>query len=92
MTSVEDDHLEKEHLFLGKDEHDLKSQMEHWLAVNPSVTLATTSGIRKEPVTLLTRFGGRCVPRVSMLVRYQEKTASSEAANRDFAAGRQSIA
>jgi hypothetical protein len=59
----------QEHLILGVDERDLQIERSHWLTENPRIKVVEII-IRQEPPTLLTRIGGKCVPRLSMLVRY----------------------
>jgi hypothetical protein len=62
----------KEHFILGIDALDIQAQKDRWLAENPHVRITETSGIKPEPPSLLVRFGGKGVPRFSMLLRYQE--------------------
>ena len=59
----------REHFILGVDERDLQIERSRWLTENPRIKVVETI-IRQEPPTLLTRIGGKCVPRLSMLVRY----------------------
>ena len=59
----------QEHFILGVDERDLQIERSRWLTENPRIKVVETI-IRQEPPTLLTRIGGKCVPRLSMLVRY----------------------
>jgi hypothetical protein len=62
----------KEHVILGVDAHDILAQKDRWLAENPYIRIAETGDIKREPPSLLIRFGGKCVPRFSMLLRYRE--------------------
>jgi hypothetical protein len=59
----------QEHFILGVDERDLQIERSRWLTENPCIKVVETI-IRQEPPTLLTRIGGKRVPRLSMLVRY----------------------
>jgi len=59
----------EEHLILGVDEGDLQIEKSRWLTENPSIKVVEII-IQKEPPGLLARIGGKCVPRVSMLVRF----------------------
>jgi hypothetical protein len=59
----------QEHLILGVDERDLHIERSRWLTENPRIKVVETI-IRQEPPTLLTRIGGKCVPRLAMLMRY----------------------
>ena len=59
----------QEHLILGIDERDLQIEKSRWLTENRGIKVVKTI-IRQEPPTLLARIGGKCVPRLSMLVRY----------------------
>jgi hypothetical protein len=59
----------QEHLILGIDERDLEIEKGRWLTDNPCIKVIETI-IRQEPRNLLARIGGRCAPRLSMLVRY----------------------
>lgn len=63
----------KEHVILGIDARDIQAQKDRWLAENPNIRIAETSDIRREPPSLLIRFGGKGVPRFSMLLRYREE-------------------
>jgi len=63
----------KEHVILGIDALDIQAQKDRWLAENPRIRITETSDIRREPPSLLIRFGGKGVPRFSMLLRYREE-------------------
>jgi len=63
----------KEHVILGTDARDIQAQKDHWLAENPSIKIIETGDIKREPSSLLIRFGGKCVPRFSVLLRYREE-------------------
>jgi hypothetical protein len=63
----------KEHVILGIDALDIQTQKDRWLAENPRFRITETSDIKREPPSLLIRFGGKFVPRFSMLLRYREE-------------------
>ena len=63
----------REHVILGIDALDIQAQKDRWLAENPNIRITETSDIRREPPSLLIRFGGKGVPRFSMLLRYREE-------------------
>jgi hypothetical protein len=63
----------KEHVILGIDAHDIKAQKDRWLAENPKIKVSEIGDIKREPPSLLVRFGGKCVPRFSLLLRYREE-------------------
>jgi hypothetical protein len=63
----------KEHVILGIDTLDIQEQKDRWLAENPHISITETSDIKREPPSLLIRFGGRGVPRFSMLLRYRDE-------------------
>ncbi|MFY9954459.1 hypothetical protein [Bradyrhizobium sp.] len=63
----------KEHVILGIDASDIKAQKDRWLAENPQIKVSEIGDIKPEPPSLLVRFGGRCVPRFSLLLRYSEE-------------------
>ena len=63
----------KEHVILGTDVRDIHAQKIRWLAENPSFRIIETGDIKREPPSLLIRFGGKCVPRFSVLLRYREE-------------------
>ena len=62
----------KEHLILGKDRRDAEAQRERWLSENPAIKVLRVHPLRHTPPTLLTRLGGRNVPRVFIAVDYEE--------------------
>jgi hypothetical protein len=70
----------KEHVILGVDARDIQAQKGRWLAENPRIKVTETGGIKREPPSLLVRFGGKRVPRFSILLRYREETDWPEAA------------
>jgi hypothetical protein len=58
---------------LGIDAFDIQVQKDRWLAENPHVRITEIGDIKREPPSLLVRFGGRRVPRFSMHLRYREE-------------------
>jgi hypothetical protein len=68
----------REHVILGTDVHDIQAQKDQWLAENPSIRITEAGDIKREPPSLLVRFGGRSVPRFSMLLRYREEAGGPE--------------
>jgi hypothetical protein len=64
--------LVKEHLILGKDRRDAEAQRDRWLSENPAIRILRVHPPRRTPPTLLTRLGGRNVPRVFIAVDYEE--------------------
>jgi hypothetical protein len=62
----------KEHLILGTDKQDAEEQRDLWLSENPSIKVVTIHPVKREPHTLLTLIGSRHVPRVSIMVEYEE--------------------
>jgi len=63
----------KEHVILGIDALDIQAQKDQWLVQNPHIRITETCDIKREPPSLLTRFGGKRVPRFSMLLHYREE-------------------
>jgi hypothetical protein len=72
------DHVVKQHLILGTDSHDAESQKNLWLLQNPAIRVVRIHGVTREPETLLTRIGRKHVPRVSIMVEYEEPDAPAE--------------
>lgn len=62
----------KEHIFLGTDRRNVEAARDRWLAENPTIKVLRVHKLKREPQSLLTRIGGRNVPRVSMTVDYEE--------------------
>jgi hypothetical protein len=62
----------KEHLILGTDKRHAEEQRDLWLSENPSIRVIKVHRVKREPQTLLTRIGARNVPRVSIIVEYEE--------------------
>lgn len=67
----------KEQVILGIDKRDAERQKDLWLARHPDLKVLKVHRPRREPPHLLTRFGGRHVPRVSITVDYEEPGAGS---------------
>jgi hypothetical protein len=68
----------KEHLILGTDESDAEMQRDLWLSENPSIKIVRIHDVKREPPTLLMRIGSKHVPRVSILVEYEEPGVSPQ--------------
>ena len=67
----------KEHLILGTDKRDAEEQRDLWLSENPSIKVVKIHRVKREPQTLLTLIGSKHVPRVSILVEYEETEVSA---------------
>jgi hypothetical protein len=68
----------KEHLILGIDKWDAENQRDLWLSHNPAIKVVKIHPVKREPQNLLTRIGGKNVPRVSILVEYEEPDVRAE--------------
>ena len=67
----------KEQIVLGSNKSDVETQLDRWLRENPAINvLRVHHQPRREPHTLLTRLGGRNVPRFSITVEYEEGDVS----------------
>jgi hypothetical protein len=66
----------KEHLILGTDRRDAEQQRDLWLSENPSIKVVKIHRVKREPQTLLTLIGSKHVPRVSIMVEYEEPGAA----------------
>jgi hypothetical protein len=66
----------KEHLILGTDKRDAEEQIDLWLSENPSIKVVKIHRVKREPPTLLTLIGSKHVPRVSVMVEYEEPDAA----------------
>jgi hypothetical protein len=62
----------KEHLILGTDTRDAEKQRDLWLSENPAIEIVRIYEARPEPQTLLMWIGSKHVPRVSILVEYED--------------------
>lgn len=62
----------KERLILGTDGQDAENQKDLWLSQNPAIKVIKIHGLKREPRTLLGRIGAKEVPRVSIMVEYEE--------------------
>jgi hypothetical protein len=61
----------KEHVILGADQADVEKQKDLWLSENPAIKVLKVHRIRRER-TLLSRLGGKNIPRFSIAVDYEE--------------------
>ena len=68
----------KEHLILGIDKQDAERRLDIWLAENPAIKVLRVHQPKPEPHNLLTRLGGRNVPRFSITVEYEEAYVTKE--------------
>ena len=66
----------KQHMILGKNRRDVEARRDEWISQNPHVTVVRVHRPKREPESLLTMFGGRDVPRVSLIVEYEVKATS----------------
>ena len=64
--------LVKEYLILGTDKLDAEKQRDLWLSQNHAVKVIKIHSMKREPQTLLTRIGSMHVPRISIMVEYEE--------------------
>ena len=62
----------KERLILGIDRWDAESQRDLWLSQNPAIKVIKIHRVKREPSTLLARIGAKHVPRVSIMVEYED--------------------
>jgi hypothetical protein len=70
--------LVKEHLILGTDRRDAETQRDLWLSQNPALKVIRIHGVTPEPQTLLMRIGSKHVPRVSIMVEFEEPSVAAE--------------
>jgi hypothetical protein len=68
----------KEHLILGTDKRDAENQRDLWLSENPFIKIVRIHEAKPEPQTLLMRIGSKHVPRVSILVEYEDPKIPAE--------------
>jgi very-short-patch-repair endonuclease len=62
--------MTQQHIFLGRDRRDAEAQRDAWLSENSGLKVLRLHPPKAEPRTLLTRIGGRNIPRVSIEVEY----------------------
>ena len=62
----------KEYLILGTDKRDAETQRDLWLSKNPAIKIIRVHRVKQEPPTLLARIGSNHVPRVSIMVEYED--------------------
>jgi hypothetical protein len=63
--------MAQQRIILGTDRRDAEAQRDRWLFEHPEIKILRVHPPRLEPQTLLTRIGGRSVPRVSIEVEYE---------------------
>src|SRR3981081_1860514 len=68
----------KQHLILGTDKRDAEKQRDLWLSENPTIKIVKLHRVKREPQTLLTLIGSKHVPRVSIMVEYEEPNVDAE--------------
>jgi hypothetical protein len=61
----------QKHIILGRDKLDAEANRDRWLSENPRANVLRVHPPKAEPITLLTRIGGRNVPRISIEVDYE---------------------
>lgn len=73
QTELERERTEMRHqqIILGRNRRDAEAQRDRWLSEHPEIKVLRVHGPKPEPRTLLTRIGGRNVPRVSIKVEYE---------------------
>jgi hypothetical protein len=59
------------YMILGTDNSDVEAELALWLTSHSGITINRVHLPEREPPTLLTRFGGKNVPRVSIQVDYE---------------------
>ncbi len=63
--------MRQQQIILGRDKRDAEARRDTWLADHPEIKILRMHEPSSEPQTLLTRIGGRDVPRVSILLEYE---------------------
>jgi len=66
----------KQHMILGKNRRDVEARRDEWISENPHLTVVRVHRPKREPESFLTLLGGRDVPRVSIIVEYEQNTKS----------------
>ena len=67
----------EEHIILGIDKRDAEKQRDLWLSQNPDIRVVKIHRAKPEPRTLLTRIGGKSVPRVSITIEYEYEKSNA---------------
>jgi hypothetical protein len=68
----------RQHMILGTDGQDAEKQRDLWLSQNPAIKVVKIHNVRQEPATLLMRIERKRVPRVSIMVEYEEAEVRAE--------------
>jgi hypothetical protein len=68
--------MRQKHIILGRDKREAEAERDKWLSEHPDIAVLQEHPPRAEPSTLLVRFGGPDVPRVSIEVEYEYRNAS----------------
>jgi hypothetical protein len=74
-----------EYMILGTDDHDAEKQRDLWLNEHLGIKINRVHSLKREPPNWLTRFGGKNVPRVSILIDYELLEAAEYRKPNDFA-------
>jgi hypothetical protein len=67
----------EQHIILGTDKRDAEKQIDLWLSQNPNIRVVKIHPATQEPLTLLTRIGGKRVRRVSIMVEYEYEKSNA---------------
>jgi len=67
----------KLHMILGKNKRDVEARRDEWISENPEIKVVRVHRPKREPESWLTRLGGRDVPRVSIIVEYEQNATSA---------------
>ena len=67
----------KQHMILGKNKRDVEARRDEWISENPEIKVVRVHRPKREPESWLTRLGGRDVPRVSIIVEYEQNATSA---------------
>jgi len=62
----------KQHVILGIDRREVEAQRDLWLLENPTIKVLRVHPLKSEPRSLLARLGSRSLPRVSIMVDYED--------------------
>jgi hypothetical protein len=68
--------MRQKRIILGRDRREAEAARDNWLSKHPEIEIVHEHPPRPEPRTLLSRIGGRDVPRVFIEVEYELRTAS----------------
>jgi hypothetical protein len=71
---MEGSKMAQQYMILGKDTRDAEARRDTWLSEHPEIKILRLHPPQPE-LSLLTRFAGSNVPRVSIVVEYEEAGA-----------------